>query len=59
MGFQQYYEPPEELPPATGTSARMIISLVEEAEAIDWYEQRISLCVLVSASFILSIINLI
>lgn len=43
MGFDQYHEPPEELPEATRTFARMITSLVEEAEAIGWYEQRITL----------------
>ena len=43
MGFDQYHEPPEELSQATRTFARMITSLTEEAEAIGWYEQRISL----------------
>jgi len=43
MGFDQYHEPPEELSPATRTFARMITSLCEEAEAIGWYEQRITL----------------
>jgi hypothetical protein len=42
MGFDQYHEPPSELPEETRTFARMIKSLIEEAEAIDWYEQRIS-----------------
>ena len=42
MGFDQYHEPPEELSPATRTFARMIMSLIEEAEAIGWYEQRMS-----------------
>jgi len=42
MGFDQYHEPPDELPAATRTFARMIASLTEEAEAIDWYEQRIA-----------------
>ena len=42
MGFHQYHEPPEELSAATRTFARMITSLTEEAEAIGWYEQRIS-----------------
>ena len=42
MGFHQYHEPPEELSPETRTFARMIISVVEEAEAIGWYEQRIA-----------------
>jgi len=42
MGFDQYHEPPEELSQEVRTFARMIKSLIEEAEAIDWYEQRIS-----------------
>jgi len=42
MSFDQYHEPPHELSEKTRTFARMILSLIEEAEAIDWYEQRIS-----------------
>lgn len=42
MGFDQYHEPPQELPEATRTFARMIASVTEEAEAINWYEQRIA-----------------
>lgn len=42
MGFDQYHEPPEELPQEVRTFARMVKSLIEEAEAIDWYEQRIA-----------------
>ncbi len=42
MGFDQYHEPAEELSQEVRTFARMIRSLIEEAEAIDWYEQRIS-----------------
>jgi hypothetical protein len=42
MGFDQYHEPPEELPAETRTFARMIASLTEEAEAIGWYEQRMA-----------------
>ncbi len=42
MGFDQYHEPPNELPQATRTFARMILSLIEEAQAIDWYEQRLA-----------------
>lgn len=42
MGFDQYHEPPEELPQSVRTFARMIKSLIEEAEAIDWYEQRLA-----------------
>ncbi len=42
MGFEQYHEPANELSQETRTFARMIASLSEEAEAINWYEQRIS-----------------
>jgi hypothetical protein len=42
MGFDQYHEPPDELPPQTRTFARMCASLTEEAEAIGWYEQRLA-----------------
>jgi hypothetical protein len=42
MGFDQYHEPAGELSQETRTFARMMVSLTEEAEAIDWYEQRIS-----------------
>ena len=42
MGFDQYHEPPDELSAETRTFARMIASLTEEAEAIGWYAQRIS-----------------
>lgn len=43
MPFEQYHEPPNELSEKTRTFARIIVSLIEEAEAIDWYEQRLSL----------------
>jgi uncharacterized protein len=43
MGFDQYHEPPGELSAETRTFARMITSLIEEAEAIGWYEQRLAL----------------
>ena len=42
MGFDQYHEPPEELSQETRTLARMFASLTEEAEAINWYEQRLA-----------------
>jgi hypothetical protein len=42
MGFDQYHEPPDELPQKVRTFARMILSLIEEAQAIDWYEQRMA-----------------
>ena len=42
MGFDQYHEPANELPAEVRTFARMILSLIEEAQAIDWYEQRLA-----------------
>ena len=42
MPFDQYHEPPDELSQETRTFARIIVSLIEEAEAINWYEQRLS-----------------
>lgn len=42
MPTDQYHEPPGELPAKTRTFARMIASLIEEAEAINWYEQRLA-----------------
>ena len=43
MGFDQYHEPAAELTAETRTKARILASLTEEAEAIGWYEQRLSL----------------
>ena len=42
MPTEQYHEPAGELPQEIRTFARMIQSLIEEAEAINWYEQRMS-----------------
>ena len=42
MPTDQYHEPPSELPEKTRTFARMITSMIEEAEAIGWYEQRLA-----------------
>ncbi len=42
MPTEQYHEPPNELSAKTRTFARMMTSLIEEAEAINWYEQRLS-----------------
>jgi hypothetical protein len=42
MPTEQYHEPPEELSQKTRTLARMLTSLIEEAEAINWYEQRMA-----------------
>jgi hypothetical protein len=43
MTTEQYHEPPAELSQENRTFARLVASLQEEAEAIGWYEQRISL----------------
>lgn len=43
MGTEQYHEPAGELAQEIRTFARMAASLQEEAEAIGWYEQRMSL----------------
>ena len=42
MPTEQYHEPPNELSKEVRTFARMLTAMVEEAEAIGWYEQRIS-----------------
>lgn len=43
MSTEQYHEPPSELPEVTRTYARIVTSLIEEAEAIGWYTQRMAL----------------
>ena len=43
MPTDQYHEPPADLSDEIRTFARVIASLQEEAEAIGWYEQRISI----------------
>ena len=42
MTTEQYHEPPSELPAEIRTRARILTSLIEEAEAIGWYEQRLA-----------------
>ncbi len=42
MPTEQYHEPANELSQEVRTFARMIQSMIEEADAINWYEQRIS-----------------
>jgi hypothetical protein len=39
----QYHEPPSELSDDVRTFARICTSLIEEAEAINWYEQRLAI----------------
>ncbi len=43
MPTNQYHEPANELSSETRTFARMIQSMIEEADAINWYEQRMSI----------------
>lgn len=43
MATDQYHEPPEELSEKTRNFTRIMQSLIEEAEAINWYEQRINI----------------
>ena len=43
MAFEQYHEPASDLSQEVRTFARMMMGIIEEAEAIDWYEQRISI----------------
>ena len=41
-GTDQYHEPASEMSPEIRDFARLSASLQEEAEAINWYEQRIA-----------------
>ena len=43
MPTDQYHEPPAELSEEIRTFARICTSLIEEAEAIGWYAQRLAL----------------
>ena len=43
MTTEQYHEPPSELSAEIRTRVRILTSLIEEAEAIGWYEQRLAL----------------
>ncbi len=43
MGYDQYHEPPEEMSSKSRTVVRVITSMIEEAEAISWYQQRMDL----------------
>lgn len=44
MSHEGYHEPVEELSPETRDMHRAIQSLMEELEAIDWYNQRVDTC---------------
>ncbi len=44
MSNEGYHEPVEELKPETRDMHRAIVSLMEELEAVDWYNQRMDAC---------------
>jgi ferritin-like protein len=44
MANEGYHEPVDELSDDTRDMHRAIISLMEELEAVDWYQQRIDAC---------------
>lgn len=44
MANEGYHEPAEDLSDETRDMHRAIISLMEELEAVDWYNQRIDVC---------------
>ena len=44
MANEGYHEPVEELSDETRDMHRAIVSLMEELEAVDWYNQRVDAC---------------
>ena len=44
MSNEGYHEPVEELSAETHDMHRAIVSLMEELEAVDWYNQRVDAC---------------
>ena len=44
MSNEGYHEPVEELSAETRDMHRAIVSLMEELEAVDWYNQRVDAC---------------
>ncbi len=44
MANEGYHEPVDELSKETRDMHRAIISLMEELEAVDWYNQRVDAC---------------
>ena len=45
MSHEGYHEPIEKLSSATQDFHRAIVSLMEELEAVDWYNQRVDACI--------------
>jgi len=44
MSNEGYHEPAEQLSSETRDMHRAIVSLMEELEAVDWYNQRVDAC---------------
>lgn len=44
MASEGYHEPVEDLTAHTRDMHRAIVSLMEELEAVDWYQQRVDAC---------------
>ncbi len=44
MGSESWHEPYEKISEKTLNMSRAIKSLIEELEAIDWYQQRVDVC---------------
>ena len=44
MAHEGYHEPLDKLSAATQDFHRAVISLIEELEAVDWYNQRVEAC---------------
>jgi uncharacterized protein len=44
MGSEQYHEPFELISEATRNLHRAVVTLIEELEAVDWYQQRADAC---------------
>jgi hypothetical protein len=45
MAHEGYHEPLDRLSPETMDFHRAVVSLIEELEAVDWYNQRVDACV--------------
>ena len=45
MSHEGYHEPVEKLSSATQDFHRAVVSLIEELEAVDWYNQRVDACI--------------
>ena len=44
MAHEGYHEPVDKLSAATMDFHRAVVSLIEELEAVDWYNQRVEAC---------------